>query len=111
MHGGLCHRFALRRQQRPLKLESDGVPCDPLILDLGRYAVRLEEVQHLLKASTWEPNVLRKVLGTGDYAWLPVGGETHRLRLIELRVLERRQPPETIQHGCRQILLLNVGQV
>ena len=55
-----------------------------------------KQVLHRLEAPTRQGEMLRVVFRTSDNARLVVRRETHGLRLVELRVLKRRNPQKSI---------------
>ena len=56
----------------------------------------LERLSHLVETASRKTDVMRVVLGAGDDARLVVRRQPHRLRLVELRILKRRQPEQAV---------------
>ena len=55
--------------------------------------------------------MLREVLTTGDNTRLTVGRKPHRLRLVELGVLESGEPQKPIEHRRREALLFDIEKI
>jgi hypothetical protein len=65
----------------------------------------LERVEHVFEAAARQRDVPRVILGAGNDAWLVVGREPHRLRVIKLRVLKGRKPQQPVpQSGEKRVL-------
>lgn len=54
----------------------------------------------IVETASRQADVMRMIFGTGDDARLAVGGQAHRLRLVELRILKRRQAKQPVPQ-CR----------
>src|SRR5258708_2242055 len=94
-----------------IEFRCDRCACEPLVPSFGTDVVRPQKFQYLRQASPRHSNVLREILTTCDDAWLFICRKSHRLRLVQLRILECRQPEQTIQHGWRQASLFHVKKI
>ncbi|MOA47950.1 hypothetical protein D3C78_1706300 [compost metagenome] len=74
-------------------------------------AVFAQQVQSSIQAATRQSYVLGKVLSTADDARLVPYRKTHGLRLVELRILEGRQPDQPVCQWQWQLGLVEVDQV
>ncbi|EXI75345.1 MAG: hypothetical protein AW07_01246 [Candidatus Accumulibacter sp. SK-11] len=63
-----------------------------------------EQILDFVQAAAWQPDMQRMPLGAGDHPWLAEGRQAHRLRPVELGILERRQPQQAIAQGGWQSL-------
>jgi hypothetical protein len=70
-----------------------------------------EQILDFVQAAAWQTEMQRMLLGAGDHAWLAEGRQTHRLRPVELGILERRQPQQAIVQGGWQPLPGKVDRV
>src|ERR1700677_699455 len=68
------------------------------VLDVRCYTMTTKQIEQIFQASSWQREVLLVKHCTGDDPWLIVRGPPHRLGLIELGVLKRRQPYEPRHH-------------
>ncbi|MCY1300366.1 hypothetical protein D9M70_499290 [compost metagenome] len=78
--------------------------------------VFLEQFLGGIQAATRQCNVLGKILGATNHAWLVPNWQAHGLSLVELRILKRRQPDELIgqrlgQFGLVEIDLIGQGRI
>src|SRR5262249_15484389 len=71
----------------------------------------VQRLANVIEASARQSNVLRKILGARDDARLAVRRKPHRLRLGELRVLERSEPKQSVAKPRMQLLLGDVDLI
>ena len=82
-----------------------------LVSQVAGDAVLAQQRQRSVQTPTGQRDVLREVLGAADDARLVPHRHPHRLRLVELGVLERRQPDQAIGQRLRQLGLLEIDQI
>ena len=63
-----------------------------------------EQILDFVQAAAWQTEMQRMLLGAGDHPWLAEGRQAHRLRPVELRILERREAQQAIAQGGGQSL-------
>ena len=85
--------------------------AEALVAQVAGDAVLAQQRQRSVQTPTGQGDVPRVVLGTADHARLVPHRHAHRLRLVELGVLERRQANQAIGQGLRELRLLEVDQV
>ena len=100
-HAGVVGENRLRRDQLltsqfPLKSRIQRSTGVAFIANSRTNSKILKRVSQLVEAASWKTNVTGVVLGAGDDAWLVVRRQPHRLRLVELRVLEGRQTEQAV---------------
>src|SRR5262249_45516205 len=66
---------------------------------------------NVIETAPWQSDVMRKILGARDDAWLVVCREPHRLRFIEFGILERREPKQSIPKCRMQVLFRDVDLI
>src|SRR5262245_25422642 len=59
-----------------------------------------QDLANLIEAPPREADVMRVILSAGDHPRFAIRGQTHRLRLVELGVLKRRQAKQPVSE-CR----------
>lgn len=101
----------LIRPERSMKRHVQRQSGKPLVLDGHSHLVRIEQGRDFPKATPGQGEMLRKLLGTTNHARLVEGRQPHGLGAIELRVLERGEPMQSIQHRRRQSRRLDEDQV
>ena len=69
---------------------------------IGANAQVGQRLANVVEASARQADVLRMILSAGDDARLVVGGQPHRLRLVELGILERRQAKQPVSETRMQ---------
>ena len=87
----LARRLPVGRAEAALELHFDRLARVPLVPNSGRTRAP-REVPCLRQAASRQRDVLGKFLAARDHPRLVIGREPHRLSLVELRVLKRRQP-------------------
>jgi len=95
------HGFLLHGRQPPLESEAKGVAGHPLVLDLERDAVYPQQHLELGLASSRQAHELRQILGARDHSRRRRRREVHVLLLVELRVLEGREPLDLVDQRRR----------
>ena len=93
------------------KFGADGIPADALIVQVAGDSVLAQQRQRGIQAAAGQGDVLRVVLGATDDARLVPHRHPHRLRLVELGVLERREADQAIGQRLRQLRLFEVNQI
>ena len=70
-----------------------------------------QRLADVIEAAARKSDVMRKILGAADDAWLVVRRQSHRLRLVELGVLERSEPEQSVSEPRMQLLLGDVDLI
>ena len=70
-----------------------------------------ERLAKIVEAPARETDVTRVILSAGDDARLVVGRQPHRLRLVELGILKRRQPKDPVSETRVQSFLGDVDLI
>ncbi len=70
-----------------------------------------QRLADVIEAAARKSDVMRKILGARDDAWLVVCRQSHRLRLVELGVLERSEPEQSVSKPRMQLLLGDVDLI
>ncbi|HEY7188849.1 MAG TPA: hypothetical protein VH436_19970 [Vicinamibacterales bacterium] len=70
-----------------------------------------QRLANVIEAAARQPDVMRKILGARDDAWLVVCRQPHRLRFVELGILERREPKQSVSKSRMQLLLGDVDLI
>jgi|SRR5881409_1148447 hypothetical protein len=71
----------------------------------------MERLANVIEAATWQPDVIREILGARDDAWLVVRRQPHRLCYVELWILKRSQPKQAVSKARMQVLLGDVDLI
>ena len=109
-HSGVVSQERVRRNllittQLPLEGQIQRATGVAFVANSRANAEVCEREAHLVETAPWNTNVMGVVLGAGDDARLVVRRQPHRLRLVELRILECRQPEQAVpQPGVEPIL-------
>ena len=78
----------------------------------GQANTKLDQrLANVIEAAAWQPDVMREILGARDDACLAVRRKPHRLRLVELGILERSEPQQSISKSRMQPLLGDVDLI
>ena len=91
--------------QRTGKLDRYPGACDALFLNIHPDIVPFEKANHCIKASPWQTDMQRKILGAANNAWYVPDRATHRLGLVKLRILKSSQTDQTVGQRSREISL------
>ncbi len=83
----------------------------PFVPGVCRNAKVGQQALHLRQAAARQANMLCMVFGTSDDARLAKRGQSHSLGLVELRVLERGKPQQSIAQAGRQLVFGNIDLV
>ena len=67
-----------------------------------------EHLANVIAAAAWQPDVMREILGARDDARLVVRRKPHRLRSVELGILKRCEPKQTVSKSGIQIFCLGM---
>ena len=67
-----------------------------LVPDTVTNPERLECLLNVVEAASRQRDVMRVILCAGDHTRLVVGGQPHRLRLVELGILKRREAKQPV---------------
>ena len=70
-----------------------------------------EQLANVVEAAARQPDVMRVILGAGDDARLVVRRQPHRLRLVELGILKRRQAKQPVSKARMQAFLGDVDLI
>src|SRR5438128_1602050 len=63
-----------------------------------------EHLANVIEAAAWQPDVLREILGARDDARLVVRRKPHRLGFVELGILKRGEPKQSVSKPRIQAL-------
>ncbi len=78
----------------------------------GRANTKIREgLANVIEAAARQSDVMRKILGARDNAWLVVCRKPHRLRFVELGILERSEPKQSVSKSRMQPLLGDVDLI
>ncbi len=115
-HAGVvrCHRLGgghLLWPQLASERHVQGPPALTFVAGDGADAEVGQFLAHVVQTAARYADVLRVVLGTGNDARLVVRGQPHRLRFVELRILEGRDPEQTVPQPWIQAVLGNVDLI
>ena len=94
----LPYRFSLFITQAAMELHINRLAGVPLIPNRNADSVLLQQLADFLQAAPRYGNMLRELLTAKNDAGFVPRGEPHRLRLIELRILESGNADDPIQH-------------
>ena len=72
---------------------------------------RSKQLLHLVQTTTWQCKMLGMIFRAMDDPRLVVSRQTHGLRAVELRVLKRGQPEQTIAQAGREIVLRKIDLI
>src|SRR5262245_26135469 len=70
-----------------------------------------EHLADVIEAAPRQSDVMRKIFGARDDARLVVCRKPHRLRLVELGILECSEPKQSVSKPWMQVLLGNVDLI
>ena len=65
-------------------------------------AMFVEELAQLLKAASWQSEMLSELFTAGNDSRLIPSRKAHRLGFVELWILKRRDADDPVQHWLRQ---------
>ena len=99
-----AHRVFLDGQELPVEPDVERFTHVAAILDHKRRAVLASELRERVLAAAWERDVLRMLLEAPDDSRRSPGRESHRLPLVELRVVKGREPLDPMHERRRQRL-------
>ena len=88
-----------------------GCPCWRSSRSSVAMPTSAEKAHQTIEASPREGDVLREQLGTRDDAWLAECRQSHRLRRVELRVLECGQPCDAVHQARRELRPIDVDLI
>jgi len=109
-HHRVCRRLLLG-PQLTLKGHLERAASVALVANGHAHAHVAQHLVNLIEASSRQADVMRVILGTRDDARLGVGGQTHRLSLVELRILKRRQSEQPVSETRMQSALGDVDLI
>ena len=70
-----------------------------------------EHLANVIEAATWQPDVMREILGARNDARLVVRRKPHRLRFVELGILKSGKPKQSVSKSRVQVLLRDVDLI
>src|SRR5262249_37724214 len=100
-HG--VRRSLLLPPKLTLKLHFHTTAVVPFVANGHSNAEVGERLANVIEAAARQSNVLRKILGARDDARLAVRRKPHRLCLVELGVLERSEPKQSVSKPRMQL--------
>ena len=106
-----CDSLFLDGPKLTIEFHCDRCACEPFVPNFGPDVVHPQKGHYLRQTPARYGNVLGEILAARDHARFGICRKPHRLRLVKLRVLECRQPEQTIQHGRWQALLFHVKKI
>jgi hypothetical protein len=65
----------------------------------------------MISLTSWKSEMLSELLAAGDDARLIANGKSHRLGLVEFRILKRRDPDDPVEHCLGEVYLWNEYQI
>lgn len=107
----LVHRCLLARTQRALKLNIQRCTVLTFVVNANINLQISQQSLHVFQAASGKNKVLRMLFGTGDDARLVVGRQSHRLRFVELGILERSDSQQAIPQRCGQAVFGDVDLI
>src|SRR5574341_1912502 len=90
-------RLILDARQLPAESDAESLSPLPVVLDVEGHAVPAKQCFQLRTASPWKAYMPCQVFSTGDHSRRQSRREPHALLLVELRVLEGREPLDLVQ--------------
>ena len=102
---------SLLRPQLSLKSHVQRATCVAFVAECRMNAEAFERLPCLVEAASWQTDVMRVIFGAGDDARLVVGRHSHRLGLVELRILKSCQSKEAVPYARMQPFLGDVDLV
>ena len=105
-----CGRLLLR-SQLPLKRHIQRLAGEAFVANVDLDLQIGKQALHFLETSSRQGEMMRVILGAGNNPWLAVRRQTHGLRFVELRILKRRNPEQSIPQRRWQPVLLDVDLV
>jgi hypothetical protein len=94
-----------------LKLDLQTIAIATFVPDGGADTKIREGLANVIEAAARQSDVMREILGARDDAWLAVCRKPHRLRFVELGILERSQPKQSVSKSRMQPLLGDVDLI
>ena len=108
-HGLRCDLLRMAKLTLKLHLQTSTVAA---LVANGHANTKVgERLANVIKAAPRQSDVMRKILGARDDAWLVVRRESHRLRFVELGVLKRSEPKQSVSKSRMQPLLGDVDLI
>ncbi len=92
-----ARRLLLDVREPAFEVEGDRLALLPPVVDDERHAVVAKKIREVVATAPRQRNVLRELLCTGDHAWRIGRREPHALSLVELEVLEGREPFDLVE--------------
>ena len=78
----------------------------------GRANTKIREcLANVIEAAARQSDVMREILCARDDTWLAICRKPHRLRFVELRILERSEPNQSVSKSRMQPLLGDVDLI
>ena len=105
-HGGF-----LVGTQRAAEANGDGCSGVALVAQVETNAVIRQQFARGIETPARQRDVLRKIFGAADDARLVPHRHPHRLRPVELRILEGSQPDQAIGQRLRHLRLLEIDLI
>jgi hypothetical protein len=106
-----CNSGFLIEAQTADKRHVQRLATEAFISQATGNAVISQQRQRGIQTTARQGDVLGIALGTTDDAWFVPHRHPHRLGLVELRVLESRQPDQPVGQSLRQLGLLEIDQI
>src|SRR5438270_8126325 len=110
----LQHRIGrelLLGSQLTVKRRLQGLSIVTFVADDHANVQVRQDLTNICQAAARETDVMRIFLGAADDAWLVVCWQPHRLRLVELWILECRDTQQPVSQPRRQSVLGDVDLV
>ena len=94
-----------------LKLHFQTAAVATFVAD-GRANTKIHEgLADVIEAAARQSDVMWEILGARDHAWPAVGRKPHCLRFVELGILERSEPKQSVSKSRMQPLLGDVDLI
>ena len=108
-HGLRCDLLRMAKLTVKLHLQPSTVAA--LVANGHANAKVGERLVNVIEAAPRQSDVMRKILGARDDAWLAVCRKPHRLRFVELGILERSESKQSASKARMQPLLGDVDLI
>jgi hypothetical protein len=103
--------FLLVRPQRAAEAQVQRLAIESFVLQLDADAVLAKKSPGCIEAAARQRDMVRETLGAADHPGLVPHRKAHRLRLVELGVLEGRKPDQAVRQRLRKLRLVEVQKV
>jgi hypothetical protein len=92
------------------KINVQRISCEAMIGNIDCNVMTLKKSANFLPQAARKSNVSSQILATRDNPRFAKRRKSHRLSLVELRILKCSEAKQSLQKGVRQIFLFDEGQ-